>query len=439
MLFLVLFSALAVGFYEASALSSQVAGNESAMDQAQDAADGGMRWVRYQLGSISVAASPAGMMDALATALGKQLNGSPNMGGNVVQNTSGTIYLPASNQWIMIDASTGTRFRASITQSGTSLVVTVTGRGRKAGIKKAIQLQFQQIPLSDNVFNYGIASASEITMSSNVSITGTPASAGSVMTATAGPTALNMNGAPSISGDYSYANPAAANNYASGTIAGYTSSNVNFPQHVHAGASAPVFPVVDPSVWSQFATNPYVNGSKTLVNVTLPPGNYSFSGVTIQGVLYVQSPSKISISGQTTIQGVIVTDCKANVGSLSTNVINLSGQVSVQDMSTLLPATFPAAERAMTGAFILAPYYTVSMSGNFGAINGSMIASAYSMSGSASATISGSMINVTDSTMDFSGNGTIIIVHNNATIPAGVYTGCKFSASQGSYLEVTPP
>jgi hypothetical protein len=438
MLFLVLFSSLAVGFYEATALSSQVAGNESAIDQARDAAESGMHFMRYQLGAISLAASPSGLMDALATQLGKQLDGSLNMAGHTVANTNGTIYLPAANQWIALDATLNSKFRATITQSGTSLVVTVTGCGRKGSIQKAIQLQFQQVPLATNVFSYGVASASEITMSSNVTITGTPASVGSVMTATNGPTALTMNGSPAISGDYSYANPAAANNYGSGTIAGFNSSSPNFSQHVHSGTAAPVFPAVDPSVWSQFATNPYVPGNKTLVNVTLPPGNYSFSGATIQGVLYVQSPSKISISGQTTIQGVIVTDCKANVGSLSTNQISMSGQVSVQDMSTL-PATFPAAERAMTGAFILAPYYSLSMSGNFGSINGSMVASAYSMSGNASATISGSMINVSDSTMDFSGNGTIIIQHNGPFVPAGVYAGCKFAASQGSYLEVTPP
>jgi hypothetical protein len=255
-------------------LGSQVAANQQAIEQAEGAADSGMRWVRYQLGSISLAATPSGIMDALATALGKQLNGSPNMGVHVVQNSSGTIYLPASNQYIMLDASTGTRFRASIAQSGTSLVVTVTGRGRKAGMKKAIQLQFQQVPLTANAFSYGIASASEITLSGNVTIGGTPASAGSVITSTAGATALTMSGGASISGDYSYSNPAAANNYGNGTIAGYASSNVNFPQHVHAGATAPVFPVVDPSVWSQFATNPYIPGSPIVANVTLPPGNY---------------------------------------------------------------------------------------------------------------------------------------------------------------------
>ena len=110
--------------------------------------------------------------------------------------------------------------------------------------------------------------------------------------------------------------------------------------------------------------------------------------------------------------------------------------MTVQDTSSL-PTSFPAAERALTGAFILAPYYSVNMSGNFGTIAGSMIASQYAMSGNASATIAGSMINIADTTMDFSGNAAITIVHNSAVTPAGVYAGCKYVASQGTYVELT--
>ncbi|HSZ58143.1 MAG TPA: hypothetical protein VK797_20940 [Tepidisphaeraceae bacterium] len=439
MLFLVLFSTLAIGFYEATALSSQIAGNESSIDGARDAADSGMRFMRYQLGSISMpAVIPSGLMNALVTQLGNQLNGTPNMNGYAVQNSGGTIYIPASGQWMSLDPSTGEKFQVAITQSGTNLNVTVTGHGPKSSIKRALQLQFQQVPLSGNIFNYGIASASEITMGGNVTVTGTPASAGSVMTATANGTGLTLNGGPSISGDYSYVNPTATNSYGSGTIAGYSSGSPNFAQHVHSGVAAPVFPVVDPSVYSQYATNTYIPGSTTLANVTLPPGTYSLSNVTIQGVLYLQSPCSLSIAGQSTIQGIIVSDCKSNVGSLITNVINLSGQVQVQGIDTL-PASFSAAERALTGAFILAPYDAVNMSGNFGSISGSMIASQYSMSGNASGTIAGSMINIADTSMNFAGNASVTINHTGSAAPMGVYAGCKYQASQGSYQEVTPP
>jgi hypothetical protein len=437
MLFLVLFATLAVGFYTATAMEVKISGNDSKIVQARDAADGGMRYMRYQLGQISMpAVIPSGIMNALATQLGNQLNGSSNMRGYTVQNSSGTIYIPAQNQWMTIDSSTGSKFNATITLSGTALVVTVNGAGKSSTITRSIQLQFQQVPLSGNIFNYGIASASEITMGGNVKVTGSPSTAGTVLSATAGLAPLTLNGSPSISGDYSYVNPLGVNVYGTGTIAGYNSLSPNFSQHVHSGVAGPVFPVVDPSVYSQFATNPYLAGSTILTNVTLPPGTYSFSNVTIQGILYLQSPCKVSIAGQSVIQGVIVSDCKSNVGSLTTNNITLSGQVTVQDTSTL-PTTFPAAERALTGAFILAPYSSVNMSGNFGTINGSLIASQYSMSGNASCTITGSMINIADTSMDFSGNAAVTVVHNSAVTPAGVYAGCKYVASQGTYVELT--
>ncbi len=179
MLFLVLFSTLAVGFYTATAMDAKIAGNDSKIVQARDAADGGMRFMRYQLGNISLpAVIPSGIMDALVTKLGGQLNGTPAMGNYTVQNSGGTIYIPAQNQWMTLDSSTGSWFNAAITQSGTSLVVTVTGAGKTTSLTRAIQLTFQQTPLSGNVFNYGIASASEITMGGNVKITGSPSTAG---------------------------------------------------------------------------------------------------------------------------------------------------------------------------------------------------------------------------------------------------------------------
>ena len=49
--------------------------------------------------------------------------------------------------------------------------VTVTGMGRKSGVKRAIQLQVQQIPAANNVFNYGIASASEISFRARLLVT----------------------------------------------------------------------------------------------------------------------------------------------------------------------------------------------------------------------------------------------------------------------------
>src|SRR5689334_4422696 len=54
MLYLVLFSTLAVGFYVASSLSTQVSRNERSSTIAQQGAESGMEYMRYQLGAMTV-------------------------------------------------------------------------------------------------------------------------------------------------------------------------------------------------------------------------------------------------------------------------------------------------------------------------------------------------------------------------------------------------
>lgn len=438
MLYLVLFATLAVGFTEATCINAQVAKNDRMMQLADIAADGGMKFMRYQLGSTPLPAGPAsGLMASLAAQLGPVLNGTPNMGGYTVQNTGGTIWIPAANQWITLDPTLGTRFRAKITSTGTTLNVTVTGGiVSSTTIEKGIELQYQPSTTGD-IFTYGIASKSPITLGGNATVTGVPAADGSVLCAASGLTGLTMSGSSaSISGDYSYVNPALVNSYGGGTIATYASSSPNFAQHVHSGAAAPNFPFVDPSVYAQYATNPYLAGSTTLANVTLPPGTYSLSNVTIQGVLYLQSPCNLTIAGKSTIQGVIVSDCSSTVGTLSTNVISISGQVQVSAMSTL-PNTFPAGELALNNAFVLAPYSSLNMSGNFGSISGCIIAGQIVMSGNASGTISGSVINEGNTLLSITGNGGVSVVGNGpSNVPQGVNCGGDYVPVQGSYIEV---
>src|SRR5215204_1896355 len=55
MLYLVLFSALALGFYAQTNLGAQVAGNEERVLAAQVAAESGLQFMRYQLSLVIIA------------------------------------------------------------------------------------------------------------------------------------------------------------------------------------------------------------------------------------------------------------------------------------------------------------------------------------------------------------------------------------------------
>ena len=93
------FATLAVGFYSATTISAQISRNEHGLEQAQAAADGGMQFVRYQLGAIKVPplTPQSGLLNAVATQLGNALNGTANMNGHTVANSNGTIWIPAAN------------------------------------------------------------------------------------------------------------------------------------------------------------------------------------------------------------------------------------------------------------------------------------------------------------------------------------------------------
>src|SRR5688572_16809991 len=81
MLFMVVFSALALGFYAATTTASQVANNEKRSVSAQAAAESGIQFLRYHLAAMEI---PPGLnndqlFDEVEAQLETRLNNTPNM------------------------------------------------------------------------------------------------------------------------------------------------------------------------------------------------------------------------------------------------------------------------------------------------------------------------------------------------------------------------
>jgi cytoskeletal protein CcmA (bactofilin family) len=445
MLYVVLFSVLALGFFAAMTMSAQVARNQRNVEDAMLPLDSGMQFMRYQFSLLNISASTptSSLLSTVETQLAQNLNGQSNMNGDVVALNNGTINIPGNtSHYISLDPNLPKAFRADITQSGTFLVMKVTAFGADSTVTRAAQIQYTTAPRASAIFDYGVAAKGPIAMSGNVKIQGaTNPAMGSVLSATVSSNPLSITGNGSISGDFSYTNSGGTPTYGTGTIAGYTSTNLNFLQHVHSGVTAPPFPSIDTSAYAQYATSTFSGGTSnvTLTNAIIPPNtNPSFSGNSvIQGVLYVQSPNKVSFSGNLTITGCIVV---ANNPTGSANTLNFSGNVHAASISTL-PAnsTFPAGERALTGAFLLAPDFAVTFSGNFGTIGGSMIADSFNFSGNAGGTVNGSVVALKDTSLVLSGNSDIIIASTGTTnYPTGVSFGNDYVPVPGSYLELLP-
>ena len=158
MLYLVLLSTLAVGFYAGTNICAQVSRNERNVELGRAAADAGMQYMRSQLGGMTLpyGTNSSNLMTNVAAGLATAMNGTTNMAGSTVQITNGTIYIPSKTTWITVDPTLQTKFQAAITQNGSNLVVTV--HGSSYGVtSRGIQLQYQAAP-------YSLIGLSSITM-----------------------------------------------------------------------------------------------------------------------------------------------------------------------------------------------------------------------------------------------------------------------------------
>ncbi len=449
MLFLVLFSTLAVGFYAATTLSAQVAKNERSLTTAQSAAESGMEFMRYQLGIITV--PPGTPSNQLLTTvyglLSTNLNGTYNMGTDVVTmsndaNGNPTIYVPGNtSHFISIDSTSGSRFQGTIAQSGDKLVVTVVGMGSDGSISRGVQLSYQKAARASAIFNYGVASKGKITTGGASYILGNPDPAmGSVLSTDMADSIPVVIGGKQVSGDISITNPSGSVSYSGASIGG-TSDPTQIPNHIHIGVQPPTFPTIDSSVYTNAVTmSAFTPGARTLSNNYIPPNtNPSFAANTIiQGVLWIQSPNKVSFGGNLTITGVIVVDNNTTFNA-ATNQINFTGSVRASGVQNLPNTAAYTNLRSLTGAFILAPGYALNFSGDFGSVAGSIIASQISMTGNATGTVQGSVIGVDNQPLTLNGSADITIASTGTSnYPAGVSFGSYYTPLPDTYVELEP-
>jgi Tfp pilus assembly protein PilX len=464
MLFLVLFSTLAVGFLTSSTMSSQIGRNEQSLALAQAGAEAGMQYMRYQFDQMTIPPNPPNLLNAVATALGSPapvglgMNGTAVMNGNNVTVTNGAIYIPSATDWSNVDTRTGinTKFRAMIFTSGQFVICTVDGGAASSTIKKAIQLKYQTAPKAGAILDYGVAAAGTVATAGSTYVEGaTDPTKGSVLSADMlNSIPVTING-KAVSGDVSVVNPNATISVGASSSVGGTSDPNKIPQHEHVGVPAPTFPWIDPTPFINAANasatpmTVYVPGQTTLTNVIIPPNsNPKFTGgATINGVLLIQTPNTVIFKGNAVVNGVIVTDTVGSYDGVN-NQINFGGTVQATPLGAL-PTSNPAYDPnlvKLTGSFLLAPNYNVSFTGNFGTLGGSIVAGTVSMSGNATGTVLGSVIAMYDSSgtgssssVYLNGSSDIIINSTGTTnYPTGMSFGNNYTPLPGTYQEVTP-
>jgi hypothetical protein len=441
MVFLMLFVILAMGFYAATAMSSQLANNERATSAAQVAAESGMQYVRYHMACLDIPADkPA---DQVFSEVYRQLKlrmiGTGNLGTRGIGYDGRTITIPSDPTGYIVLNESGSGYRAQITDGGPGmLVVKVTGSHKCApsGLGRAIEVEYVWENWPSPVFDYAVASRGKVQLKSTAStnITGTPASSASVLS-TSGATPSIVTGGGPIDGGLGVMVNKSQVSLGGGAVGGMTDNADILARSVTVLDAAPPFPSVDTTVFKAFATNVY-SGATHQKNVRVPPNtNPSFrGGDVVDGVLYIESPNNVVFSGSATINGLIVFE---NKGTPADNVLDFRGNVSPAAIPDT--AEFAALRLKAKGLALAAPTAAVTMSGSVNAsVTGTVIANRLTLGGSADLVIrQGSLISlggdattIEGKTVHFDGNG-----KDNAPYQA-IRVNTYFRPNPSTYREV---
>ncbi|NLF31920.1 MAG: hypothetical protein GX591_13655 [Planctomycetes bacterium] len=270
---------------------------------------------------------------------------------------------------------------------------------------------------SGSALDFGIAARGRIIMTGCARIEGVndPGEA-DILSATYGSAeAVALTGNPGIDGDIFICNP---QGYASITgypwIGGQTSWD-RISEHIHCGIGDVEFPQVDPTVFEPFATDTVdaatpTGGNLVFENIRVAAGtNPTFSGnTTVLGVMFIETPNRVCFLGNLALTGVIITE-DAGQDAWDANTIRFQGNTSFRGVEDLPDSPQFDALRAMGGAAILAPGFSVFFAGNFGTISGAMAAERFVLSGNAGGTVCGPILSYGDGDLVLTGNAHLAI------------------------------
>lgn len=381
MLYLVLFSALAIGFYAATNTASQVTSNDSRVARAFMASESGMDFMRHQLANLDIPpnTAPADVVDYVYAQLADKLNGSGNLGDyTIAREGTSIIRIPGeTGARIKLDSSGGSSFRATITDWAGEIVVKAEGNyGGTEGAGRAITMDFTRQEKSTTTFDYAVASKGQIVVKKGdvTATAGVDPSIAKMMSASATEAAIKVSGG-SIGGDLNIVEGGKVE-VTGGTVAGSSIPSVILSDHVFE-VDEPEFPTIDTTVYAQYATNAYVAGAKTQSNIRIPAGtNPKFNANdTVQGIMYIESPNQVTFLGDFKLKGFIVME----PGASTTDYLRFSGNLT---MSPVPSDPIFDALRATSGVAVLAPNASMLMSGSSGgSIKGNLIVKRFNFQG----------------------------------------------------------
>jgi Tfp pilus assembly protein PilX len=453
MLFLVLIGTLALGFYTSVTTATALAKNDRRTAKALMAAESGIQFMRHRLAHVTIPpnTSSANLLTELETDLKNDAYIAGNLNGAAIVRDGNVITIP----FIPTDLAENSGFTVTLTDIGGvgEVVCTVKGRSGKEGStsSKGVRLDFSRHEIPANIFDSAVAAKGKVVVKKGA-ITGIPGVSSDsiikIMSAMTSSPAIYMTGGAigsSAGGELQVTHDSNGDGkpdsgsaqIVGGTVHGTGNLTTIYNNYLKL-VGPPEFPVIDTTIFQAYATNSYDSKtSGTFKNVRIPAGtNPTFAGnVTIQGVLYVESPNVINFQGNTTLQGFIVVE-QAN--SSSVNKINVTGNFGYGNLP--IGAEFDPM-RAITGIAVLAPTTSLSMTGAVDSqIRGNMILGNFRNEGSSDVQLEKGSILTFDTAVDsatFNGKSVKFASTGLSNPPShGVTFSSRFLPAKGSYLEL---
>jgi len=396
MIFVLIFSALAVSMAAMSGTNVQLASNQHKVGCALGSAASGLEVQRHWLTPVTMPSSTP-VSKYFSTIIDTvQYDLDANSISNITLKQTGLI-LPVS-----LDSATGQTFTGQMHISDSnSSVLEIFSTGGDAQITRTIKVDFEIEPYKWPIFNYGLATKGPLNYTGNPRTTGVTESweADIYIESSGSNTALSVAGNTNFHGDIMIGNPDADAIFGGDILIDGDHNQDAIDNHVFIGVDPVEFPEPDTARFGPYATGEIIDSDSdltkglTLVNATIEAGtNPTFQkGVIIQGILLIESPNVVTFDN-VALQGIIVAE-----GDVTANPI--TDRIDV--LGNFASGPYPAgaefdAIRQEVGSSIVAPGFAMSFQGNFSTLEGVVAVSGIHFSGNVAAQVKGTIINYSD-------------------------------------------
>ncbi len=435
LLFLAVFSSLGLAILTMSSRNMHVANNHSQAARALESALSGMEVMKYRISKVSIDPVTAddGRLNAVVTDLAKYI---------AVDSDN-----PMAFDTMGLDSSQDKSFYAQLESlDNDTFYLKVTGQAGQ--LQRTVAVNYTFDVREDTVFDYGVATKGPLELWGNILLgTNIAVDADVYIEGENNDNVLSIEGNSQIAGDVKITNPANPDAIVTlhggqAGIGGETGQSA-IDNHVEVGVPCPDFAVPNTAYFEHYVTGDTIDSATdvsnggTYENVRIAANtNPYFSGnVTINGIMFIESPNIVTFAGNCNITGLIIGDGDVNDDS-GANQLMFGGNVGSSSVSQLpLDSQFDGL-RDETGTFLMAPGFSVSFGGSFDTLNGAIAANGITFFGDAGGTIAGSVINYSDTPMILSGNNDLIFNRSGITeVPAGFELEIVLNHDPASYKE----